>query len=104
MAKKSVFKYIWIIAAVILSVLLMEMVSRAIIENNRDFYVNNLIRKYQARYPMITRKNLVSVHTTSSWWDTYIDLTFENATAEIDIRAQLYVLDIGESWILYEFK
>lgn len=102
--KISAFKYIGIIVAVIFSFLSGEIVSRAIIENKRDMYVDSLIKKYQPKYPMITQKNLVSVQITHDWWDTYIDLTFENATAEIDIRAQLYVLDIGESWILYEFK
>lgn len=102
--KTSLFKYIGIIAVVLFSFLLKEIASRAIIDNNRDIYVNRLIKKYQPRYPSITEKNLVSVQITSDWWDTYIHLTFEDATSEINITAQLFVLDVGESWILYESK
>lgn len=102
--KKILFKYIGIVAAVLFSFLLGEIVSRAIIENKLDIYVNGLIKKYQPKYPSITKNNLISVQLTSKWWNTYIHLTFEDATAEIDITAQLYVFDVGESWILYEPK
>lgn len=102
--KKLLFKYIGIAAAVLFSLSLGEIVSRAIIMNKRDIYVNKLIGRYQPRYPSITQKNLISAELTSKWWNTYIHLTFEDATAEINITAQLYVFDVGESWILYEPK
>lgn len=97
-------KYISIIAIILFSFLLGEIVSRPIIENNRDIYVNELIKIYQRRYPLITQKNLISVQITSDWWDTYIHLKFEDSTAEIYITALVFVFDLGESWILYEPK